>query len=118
MKTLLANTKTLRQILEEAVSLLKMFWRAALPSSDGHAQYLQKVSASASLNTSSRLNSAVHIIALVDLSRVLWPTVCIFACVGAGAVDERGDPVSAHEDCGAGGGSAEHHTETEEHQPH
>lgn len=42
MKTLLANTKTLRQILEEAVSLLKMFWRAALPSSDGHAQYLQK----------------------------------------------------------------------------
>ncbi|XP_017351066.1 myomegalin isoform X3 [Ictalurus punctatus] len=42
VKTLLANTKTLRQILEEAVSLLKMFWRAALPSSDGHAQYLQK----------------------------------------------------------------------------
>ncbi|KAF5900432.1 myomegalin isoform X6, partial [Clarias magur] len=42
LKTLLANTKTLRQILEEAVSLLKMFWRAALPSSEGPVQYLQK----------------------------------------------------------------------------
>ncbi|XP_060762148.1 myomegalin-like isoform X3 [Neoarius graeffei] len=42
VKTLLANTKTLRQILEEAMSLLKMFWRAALPSNDGPAQYLQK----------------------------------------------------------------------------
>ncbi|KAK3513215.1 hypothetical protein QTP70_009739 [Hemibagrus guttatus] len=42
VKTLLSNTKTLRQILEEAMSLLKMFWRAALPSSDSHAQYLQK----------------------------------------------------------------------------
>ncbi|XP_026780866.3 myomegalin isoform X4 [Pangasianodon hypophthalmus] len=42
VKTLLANTKTLRQILEEAVSLLKMFWRAALPNSDSPAQYLQK----------------------------------------------------------------------------
>lgn len=42
----------------------------------------------------------------------------VHICVGAGAVDERGDPVSAHEDSGAGRGSAEHHTETEEHQPH
>ncbi|XP_053342275.1 myomegalin-like isoform X9 [Clarias gariepinus] len=42
LKTLLANTKTLRQILEEAMSLLKMFWRAALPSSECPAQYLQK----------------------------------------------------------------------------
>ncbi|XP_058275009.1 myomegalin-like isoform X2 [Hemibagrus wyckioides] len=42
VKTLLSNTKTLRQILEEAMSLLKMFWRAALPSSDSPAQYLQK----------------------------------------------------------------------------
>ncbi|XP_078791018.1 myomegalin isoform X16 [Oryzias latipes] len=33
-KNLLSNTRTLRQILEEAMSLLKMFWRAALPSSD------------------------------------------------------------------------------------
>ncbi|TSQ01593.1 Myomegalin [Bagarius yarrelli] len=42
VKTLLSNTKTLRQILEEAMSLLKMFWRAALPSTDSPAQYLQK----------------------------------------------------------------------------
>ncbi|XP_060726811.1 myomegalin-like isoform X1 [Tachysurus vachellii] len=42
VKTLLSNTKTLRQILEEAMSLLKMFWRAALPSSDSPTQYLQK----------------------------------------------------------------------------
>ncbi|XP_035384015.1 myomegalin-like isoform X2 [Electrophorus electricus] len=42
VRTLLANTKTLGQILEEAVSLLKMFWRAALPSSDGPAHLLQK----------------------------------------------------------------------------
>ncbi|XP_046731991.1 myomegalin-like isoform X1 [Silurus meridionalis] len=42
VKNLLANTKTLRQILEEAVSLLKMFWRAALPSTDNPVQYLQK----------------------------------------------------------------------------
>lgn len=34
VKSLLTNTKTLRQILEEAMSLLKMFWRAALPSTD------------------------------------------------------------------------------------
>ncbi|XP_024128989.1 myomegalin isoform X2 [Oryzias melastigma] len=34
VKNLLSNTRTLRQILEEAMSLLKMFWRAALPSSD------------------------------------------------------------------------------------
>ncbi|XP_062843529.1 myomegalin-like isoform X2 [Trichomycterus rosablanca] len=42
IKTLLANTKTLRQILEEAFSLLKMFWRAALPSSDSSAHFLRK----------------------------------------------------------------------------
>ncbi|XP_037387018.1 myomegalin-like isoform X6 [Pygocentrus nattereri] len=42
VRTLLANTKTLRQILEEAASLLKMFWRAALPSTDGPAHLLQK----------------------------------------------------------------------------
>ncbi|XP_071381126.1 myomegalin-like isoform X2 [Centroberyx affinis] len=34
VRKLLANTKTLRQILEEANSLLRMFWRAALPSSE------------------------------------------------------------------------------------
>ncbi|XP_076000607.1 myomegalin isoform X2 [Genypterus blacodes] len=41
LRNLLSNTKTLRQILEEAMSLLKMFWRAALPSSD-HMQNLKK----------------------------------------------------------------------------
>ncbi|KAM9719667.1 myomegalin-like isoform 11-T11 [Menidia menidia] len=42
VKSLLSNTKTLRQILEEAMSLLKMFWRAALPSSDPSIQNLKK----------------------------------------------------------------------------
>ncbi|XP_078025176.1 myomegalin isoform X7 [Epinephelus lanceolatus] len=32
VRKLLSDTKTLRQILEEADSLLRMFWRAALPS--------------------------------------------------------------------------------------
>lgn len=43
VKSLLSNTKTLRQILEEAMSLLKMFWRAALPSTDLTIQTLKKV---------------------------------------------------------------------------
>ncbi|CAL8306599.1 unnamed protein product [Lota lota] len=38
VRALLANTKTLRQILKEAHSLLRMFWRAALPSSDSTKQ--------------------------------------------------------------------------------
>ncbi|XP_028283911.1 myomegalin isoform X3 [Parambassis ranga] len=42
VKSLLSNTKTLRQILEEAMSLLKMFWRAALPSTDPSFQNLKK----------------------------------------------------------------------------
>ncbi|XP_016312078.1 myomegalin-like isoform X4 [Sinocyclocheilus anshuiensis] len=42
VKTLLSDTKTLHQILDEAVSLLKMFWRAALPSSDGPAHLVQR----------------------------------------------------------------------------
>ncbi|XP_068427417.1 myomegalin-like isoform X2 [Clinocottus analis] len=42
VKSLLSNTKTLRQILEEATSLLKMFWRAALPSTDPSVQNLKK----------------------------------------------------------------------------
>ncbi|XP_016419008.1 myomegalin-like isoform X2 [Sinocyclocheilus rhinocerous] len=42
VKTLLSDTKTLCQILDEAVSLLKMFWRAALPSSDGPAHLIQR----------------------------------------------------------------------------
>ncbi|XP_036842291.1 myomegalin isoform X4 [Oncorhynchus mykiss] len=42
VRTLLSNTKTLRQILEEAVSLLKMFWRAALPSTDRSTHNLNK----------------------------------------------------------------------------
>ncbi|XP_029561539.1 myomegalin isoform X3 [Salmo trutta] len=42
VRTLLSNTKTLRQILEETVSLLKMFWRAALPSTDHFTHNLKK----------------------------------------------------------------------------
>uniref|UniRef100_UPI0037E7AEA3 myomegalin-like isoform X2 n=1 Tax=Semicossyphus pulcher TaxID=241346 RepID=UPI0037E7AEA3 len=42
VKSLLSNTKTLRQILEEATSLLKMFWRAALPSTDPSIHNLKK----------------------------------------------------------------------------
>ncbi|KAG7457198.1 hypothetical protein MATL_G00243970 [Megalops atlanticus] len=42
MAGLLADAKTLRQILEEAASLLKMFWRAALPDSERFAQHAQK----------------------------------------------------------------------------
>nr|XP_033506582.1 myomegalin-like isoform X2 [Epinephelus lanceolatus] len=42
VKSLLSNTKTLRQILEEVMSLLKMFWRAALPSTDPSVQNLKK----------------------------------------------------------------------------
>ncbi|XP_068557567.1 myomegalin-like isoform X2 [Cebidichthys violaceus] len=42
VKSLLSNTKILRQILEEAMSLLKMFWRAALPSTDPSIQNLKK----------------------------------------------------------------------------
>lgn len=43
VNSLLSSTKTLRQILEEAMSLLKMFWRAALPSTDPSIQNLKKV---------------------------------------------------------------------------
>lgn len=43
VKSLLSNTKTLSQILEEAMSLLKMFWRAALPSTEPSIQNLKKV---------------------------------------------------------------------------
>ncbi|XP_026230057.1 myomegalin-like isoform X3 [Anabas testudineus] len=42
VNSLLSNTKTLRQILEEAMSLLKMFWRAALPSTNPSTQNLKK----------------------------------------------------------------------------
>ncbi|KAL4635067.1 myomegalin-like [Arapaima gigas] len=42
VKNLLTSTKTLHQILEEATSLLKMFWRAALPSSDSSFQHIRK----------------------------------------------------------------------------
>ncbi|XP_008280462.1 myomegalin-like isoform X2 [Stegastes partitus] len=42
VKSLVSNTKTLRQILEEAMSLLKMFWRAALPNTDPSIQNLKK----------------------------------------------------------------------------
>ncbi|XP_047188050.1 myomegalin-like isoform X4 [Scophthalmus maximus] len=42
VKSLLCHTRTLRQILEESMSLLKMFWRAALPSSDPSIQNPKK----------------------------------------------------------------------------
>ncbi|XP_030220445.1 myomegalin isoform X4 [Gadus morhua] len=42
IKSLLSNTKTLRQIHEEALSLLKMFWRAALPGNDRSPLGLKK----------------------------------------------------------------------------
>ncbi|XP_077470808.1 myomegalin [Stigmatopora argus] len=41
-KSLLTHTKTLRQILEESSSLLKMFWRAALPNTDASVPNLKK----------------------------------------------------------------------------
>uniref|UniRef100_A0A1A7YGJ6 Phosphodiesterase 4D interacting protein n=1 Tax=Iconisemion striatum TaxID=60296 RepID=A0A1A7YGJ6_9TELE len=42
IRNLLSNTKTLRQILEEVASLLKMFWRAALPSTDSSVHNIKK----------------------------------------------------------------------------
>lgn len=42
MRNLHTSTKTLKQILEETSSLLRMFWRAALPSTEVSAQQLKK----------------------------------------------------------------------------
>nr|XP_055043039.1 myomegalin isoform X1 [Misgurnus anguillicaudatus] len=42
MRILYPSTKTLKQILEETSSLLRMFWRAALPTTDTSAQHLKK----------------------------------------------------------------------------
>ncbi|XP_016399196.1 myomegalin isoform X9 [Sinocyclocheilus rhinocerous] len=42
MRNLHTSTKTLKQILEETSSLLRMFWRAALPSTEASAQQLKK----------------------------------------------------------------------------
>ncbi|XP_030628588.1 myomegalin [Chanos chanos] len=42
VRNLLTSTKTLRQILEELGSLLRMFWRAALPSTEASAQPMKK----------------------------------------------------------------------------
>ncbi|XP_043074784.1 myomegalin isoform X10 [Puntigrus tetrazona] len=42
MRNLHTSTKTLKQILEETSSLLRMFWRASLPSTDASAQQLKK----------------------------------------------------------------------------
>ncbi|MGH0142880.1 UNVERIFIED_CONTAM: hypothetical protein FKN15_026735 [Acipenser sinensis] len=42
VKNVLSNTKTLRQILEEAASLLKMFWKAALPNAESCVQQIKK----------------------------------------------------------------------------
>lgn len=43
VRNLHASTTTLKQILEETSSLLRMFWRAALPSTEASAQQLKKV---------------------------------------------------------------------------
>ncbi|XP_067273868.1 myomegalin isoform X2 [Pseudorasbora parva] len=42
VRNLHASTTTLKQILEETSSLLRMFWRAALPSPEASAQQLKK----------------------------------------------------------------------------
>ncbi|XP_067893458.1 myomegalin isoform X4 [Heterodontus francisci] len=42
VKQLFSNTNTLRQILDETCSLLKMFWRAALPNPNNAVQNNQK----------------------------------------------------------------------------
>lgn len=42
VKSLLTNTKTLKQVIEETASVLKMFWRAALPSAEATTPQLQK----------------------------------------------------------------------------
>ncbi|XP_038650476.1 myomegalin isoform X6 [Scyliorhinus canicula] len=42
VKQLFSNTNTLRQILDETCSLLKMFWRAAAPNPDSAIQNNQK----------------------------------------------------------------------------
>ncbi|XP_056619879.1 myomegalin isoform X3 [Triplophysa dalaica] len=42
IRSLYTSTKTLKQILEETGSLLRMFWKAALPSTDTSAQQLKK----------------------------------------------------------------------------
>ncbi|XP_073789603.1 myomegalin isoform X39 [Danio rerio] len=42
VRNLQVSTKTLKQILEETSSLLRMFWRAALPSTETSAQQLKK----------------------------------------------------------------------------
>ncbi|XP_072367293.1 myomegalin isoform X6 [Scyliorhinus torazame] len=42
VKQLFSNTNTLRQILDETCSLLKMFWRAAVPNPDSAIQNNQK----------------------------------------------------------------------------
>uniref|UniRef100_A0A9J8D4Q5 Si:ch211-242b18.1 n=1 Tax=Cyprinus carpio carpio TaxID=630221 RepID=A0A9J8D4Q5_CYPCA len=42
MRNLHTSTKTLKQILDETSSLLKIFWRASLPSTETSAQQLKK----------------------------------------------------------------------------
>ncbi|XP_077076922.1 myomegalin isoform X10 [Siphateles boraxobius] len=42
VRNLHASTTTLKQILEETSSLLRMFWRAALPSTEASVQQLKK----------------------------------------------------------------------------
>ncbi|XP_041705216.2 myomegalin isoform X1 [Coregonus clupeaformis] len=51
VRRLLTSTKTLRQILEEASSLLRMFWRAALPSCDGFSQSTKELSLKEEVHT-------------------------------------------------------------------
>ncbi|XP_075472962.1 myomegalin isoform X5 [Ascaphus truei] len=45
IKTLFSTTSTLHQILEETTSLLTMFWRAALPNTQGVAQQKEEAQA-------------------------------------------------------------------------
>ncbi|XP_026132183.1 myomegalin-like isoform X1 [Carassius auratus] len=73
VKTLLSDTKTLRQILDEAMSLLKMFWRAALPRSDGPAHLIQREQVMREEIQSLRLR-------IVDQEEVLQSTIQRLRC--------------------------------------
>uniref|UniRef100_I3JV53 Si:ch211-242b18.1 n=1 Tax=Oreochromis niloticus TaxID=8128 RepID=I3JV53_ORENI len=71
VRSLLSNTKTLRQILEEAMSLLKMFWRAALPSTDPSIQNLKKLAFNSikQLMSTSRTKESMEHFIVSQLSR-------------------------------------------------
>lgn len=96
VKSLLSDTKTLRQILEEANSLLKMFWRAALPSSDGGSLQLHKVR----LKLLEVLKKQQAVCLTADLMRMLLILIdyMFFFFHFKGTDLEGGDPVSATAD--------------------